>query len=45
MFNLRKFYGRIRVKCPNGEELHFMSVSAALEFVRLATEGGTFNAE
>ena len=37
MFKLRKMHGRISVKTPDGERLHFMSISAALEFVRLAT--------
>ena len=42
MFTLRKFYGRFSVKCPDGSRLHFMTLAAALEFVRLAKIMGTY---
>ena len=42
MFTLRKMFGRISVKCPDGTRLHFMNLMAALEYIKLAKEGGVY---
>lgn len=42
MFTLRRMFGRISVGCPDGSRLHFMKLIAALEFIKLAKEGGVY---
>lgn len=42
MFTLRRMFGRISVGCPDGSRLHFMNLGAALEFIKLVTEGNIY---